>query len=457
MIQATERIDTIAKRCREHYNPFPETLINAMCQYLAGQGPLPQVQQEWKAARNITAYYYSNRFIILSDASSECLDELDLRILDICVAVSLVVPFLQIIAEQGPIEQAYTYLLSQGVDKRRILKELIEAGNYISNSEQVIALGRYLLSLLAEHSGDILNILAQGPWVHNSLPFIQLLLAARPAGYLDLAEQVAKAAQLQAITSYLIGDYAALLVKHDYARFHEWARQIAGSTSPGDEHARSVALHALLECNIDANIDLAIEAAHTPLGRYHWVHATLQCMGIQAAFQLDPVKYLPLVEEAAVSPNPSLGKCAVQLLKEADFEQARPILQRCIARGEIEAALKALAVLLQHEWPERQAYMLSLLSHRSKQMRDTLIKWLIQEALLKGEEYMVEALAPSLAHPNADARLAAVQALQRIGGEQARALLAARLDVEKSLKVKQAILDAVGVAAVAASDEAAPA
>jgi Domain of unknown function (DUF4132) len=101
-------------------------------------------------------------------------------------------------------------------------------------------------------------------------------------------------------------------------------------------------------------------------------------------------------------------------------------------------------VLLEHGWPERQAYMLSLLSHRSKQIRDALIKWLVKEG-----ESMVEPLAPALAHVNGDARLTAVLALQCIGGEQARSLLAARLDVEKSLKVKQAILDTVGVAALA--------
>jgi HEAT repeat protein len=448
-MEATERSEAIAKRCREHYHPYPETLINAICQYVTGQGTLTQLQQQWKAVGNIANHhYYCDRFIVLSGSENERLDEIDLRILDACIAVSAVGRFLQIIAEQDSIEQAYTYLLSQGVDKRHILKELIEAGNYVNKSEQVTALGKLLLSLMPEHSDEMLNILAEGPWVHMSLPFITLLLTTQPGGYLDLAWQIAQAAQ-QARITYQLGDYAALLARHDYTRFHEWARQIAGPASP--ERARITALQALLEYDEAANIDLAVEAFRTPPS-YQWDRVELQRLGLEAAYRFDPVQYLPLVEEATVSSNLYLGKHAVDLLKEVDFERARPILQRCVASGAIEVALKALDALLAHEWPERQQYMLSLLSHRSKALRGPLIEWLVKEG-----ERVIEPIAPSLAHPNADARLATVYALRRIGGEQARALLLARLDVEKSLKVKQAILDVVGVATAIASAEAAPA
>src|SRR5262249_26357526 len=142
-----------------------------------------------------------------------------------------------------------------------------------------------------------------------------------------------------------------------------------------------------------------------------------------------------LVEAASVSTSHDLGKYALDLLKELDFEQSRPMLQRVIAKADTDVALKALGILQEHEWPERRSYLLSLLAHRSKQIRYAQVKWLMKESLLTGKEPIIEDIAPYLAHSTADARLTAIDALQSIGGEQAHAMLAARLDVEKSLKV----------------------
>ncbi len=451
-MEVTERIEAIAKVCRDHYNPFPETLINAMCQYLAGQGSLAQIQQEWKAAGNITAYpYYRGRFIMLSDTSSERLDELDLRLLDICIVVAIVGEFFSKIAEGGPVTQARDYLLAQGMGEADIIKAFIDCYGFLhqdQDKEMVpTALGRLLLTYIPGQFEEILKNLPQGTWNSASQPFFTLLFISHPENYLDMAWQVANQAD-----PYQADGYAAELLKADPARFTEWARQVARTSIKHHPEHQNPTLEALLALDPAQHIDLALEAAHAPLGpyrRYRWSRAILQKLGVGAAYQLDPVKYLPLVEEAAVAPSPDLGKHAVELLKEADFEQARPILQRCIASGDTDAALKALDVLMEHEWPERQVYMISLLSHRSKQIRDALVKRLAKEG-----ERIVEPLAPSLAHPNAGTRLAAVQALQRIGGDQACSLLAARLDVEKSLKVKQAILDVVGVAAAADSSKA---
>lgn len=447
MIQATERIDTIAKRCREHYNPFPETLINAICQYLAAQGSLPQVKKEWKAAGQITAYpYYRSRFIVVSDASSNSLDELDLRLLDICTATETLGEFFSQIAWYGPVTQARDYLLAQGVIEADIINALIDCRDFTlqnKNEERVpTALGQLLLAYIPDQFAEMLKNLSSGNYSQSSALFT-LLLTARPENYLDMAWQVAQQADPDQTD-----DFAAELLKADPTRFTEWARQIAKTTIKNSQRYHYAVLEALLALDPAQHIDLAVEAAQAPLPTQSWYRAKLQSIGVEAAYRFDPVKYLPLVEKAATSPNPDLGKHTVQLLKEADFEQARPILQRCVASGDIEAALQALDVLLKHEWPERQQYMLSLFPHRSKQMRDALIGWLVKEG-----ERVIEPLAPTLAHKNADARLAAVQTLQRIGGEQARALLAARLDLEKSLKVKQAILDVVGAAAVAASSE----
>ena len=45
-MQATERIEAIAQQCRTRYNPYPEPLITAICQYVSGNGSLTIIQQE---------------------------------------------------------------------------------------------------------------------------------------------------------------------------------------------------------------------------------------------------------------------------------------------------------------------------------------------------------------------------------------------------------------------------
>jgi hypothetical protein len=442
-MQAAERIEAIAAKIREHYNPFPEPLINAICQYLAGQGTLAQVQKEWKAAGNATNYpYYRSRFIVLSEASAERLDELDLRLLDICLATNILHDFFSVIAVNGPVVQARDYALAQGTSEASIIEAMMECYSFVqqNNQGQMVptALGQLLLTYIPGQFDEILKHLNPTTWSHNSSPLFTMLMVARPEQYLDLGLQVAQHVQLNQADQY-----TAELFKADPARFGEWARQVATKTIQQQGQYEYPTLEALLALDPAQYIDLATAAAKAPLPTQRWYRPKPQSIGIEAAYRFDPKTYLPLVAEAAISSHPVLGKLAVNLMKDADFEQARPILQSCIAKGNTEAALPALDALLAHDWPERQAYMLSLLPHRSKQIRDALIQWLIKDG-----EGIVEPLAPSLAHSNADARLAAVLALQQIGGERVRALLAARLDLEKSLKVKQAILDVIGVAAL---------
>lgn len=438
-MQVTTRIEAIRNHCRSHF-PFPETLIDAICHYVESQGSLAQVQQEWKAAQWTIGYpYHTDRFIVLASTANEHLDELDLRLLDICIVTGTIKDFFECIAVNGPMIQARDHLLAQGATETDIIKACLECYNFIvqerDQERTPTALGRLLLTYLPTQFDEILKNVSRRQLNANRQALFALLFSARPADYLDMAWQIAQKAD-----PYQADDFAAALLKADPARFTEWARQVARASIQHHPVYWHPTLEALLKLDPAQHIDLAVEAACTPLDKYRWLGAKLQRTGLGAAYQLDPLKYLPLVEEATVAPNPHLGKYAVELLQSADFEQARPILQRCIANGATEAALQALDVLLEHDWPERLAYMLSLLAHRTKALRAALIRWLVQEG-----ESIVEPLAPFLMHSNADARLAAVQALQGIGGERARALLAARLDVEKSLKVKQAILDTVGV------------
>lgn len=439
-MQATERIESIAQHCRALRYPFPESFITAICHYLAGNGSLLVIQQEWQTTIPRIPYSYALQFITFANSNPEYLDEIDLRLLDICAATGTMNAFFSKIAVAGPVEQARDHLRATNLNESTIIEALMGCPEFYDNAGNPTVLGRLILAYIPEQFSEMLTILNKRPFRQ---PLFRLLLIAQPEDYLDMAWQVAKTAHGREADAY-----AAELLKADPARFTDWARQVARDTIQDNGFYHHQTLEALLELDPAQHIDLALEAAHAPLGG-RWNNGRSQYIGLKAAYRFDPVKYLSLVEEAAVSPNSYMGKCAVDLLKDADFEQTRPTLQRCVAGSDMEVALPALDALLEHKWPERQPYMLSLLPHRSKALRDALIGWLVKEG-----GCVIEPLATSLAHTNADARLAAVQTLQRIGGEQARALLAARLDAEKSLKVKQAILDVVGVATVADSSEA---
>jgi hypothetical protein len=437
-LSATERIEKIAEQCRAYQQWLPEAAIIVTCRYLAGEDVLDQVKQEWKQVNSNVLPYVAEKMVVLSDAPEQ-LDELDLRLLIACMAINTLGVFFQQIARQPRILQARDYLLQQGVSEERIALSLLDTRHdYLLNPTTPTALGALLLSSLPKHFPAVLGTLGPHTPGADFIPYylVALLLADPTSEHIEMAWQVA-----QLVNYYYQGPCAALLLKADPARFTEWARQIAGPANAANHQARLAALQALLEYDLAGNVDLVVEAARTPPGS-HWDQVQVQCLGLEAAYRFDPEKYLPLVEEAAVKQHPALGKKAVELLEKTYPPAARPVLQHCVASGHVEAALKALDVLLEYDWPERQAYMFSLLPHRSKQIRDSLLVWLVDEG-----QAIVEPLGTQLNHPNAVARLTVVQALGRIGGERALALLTARRESEKSQKVKQAIVDVVGVGA----------
>lgn len=444
-LSATERIAAIAERCRTYQSWLPATASSVTCRYLAGEDVLDQVRQEWKQVNSNMLSYAAEQMIVLSD-NGEQLDELDLRILTVCMAIDAPSVFLQKIAAQRRIAQARDYLLQHGVSEEQVALALVECYmRFLSKPDTPSPAGKLLLSYLPAHLPTLLQLIKNNPhtyWVH---PLTALLLTKHAPERIEMAWQVAQLAN-----DYEKGPCAALLLKADPGRFTAWARQIAGPANATNYQSRLAALQALLEYDVAGNIDLAVEAARTTPGRY-WDPVQVQCLGLETAYRFDPVKYLSLVEEVAAIQHPVIGKKAIELVEKADPATARPVLQHCVASGHVEAALKALEMLAKQDWPERQEYLLSLLAHCSKPVRDALVKVLIKE----GKD-VVEPLGAQLAHPNADARLTAVQALGRIGGKRAKELLAARRDSEKSQKVKQAIIDVVGAGAdIPASAEAA--
>jgi len=239
MIQAAERLETIAKQCRAPYSPFPESLITAICQYVSSAGSLTTIQQEWKAA-NLSTRFLSDRFIVISDPNTDQLDEMDLRMLDICIAVGCVDDFFRRISMAGPVEQVRDYLLARGTSEPDILRIILSCSYFLDREEKPNALGRLLLSYIPAYFPEILKNFSPGTWRSTREGLFRLLLFAQPKDYLDLAWQVAQTAQ-----SGEMDDYAAALLKADPARFTEWTRQVVRTLLQNHEDD-SEALEALL-------------------------------------------------------------------------------------------------------------------------------------------------------------------------------------------------------------------
>lgn len=176
-----ERIDAIEQRCRQHRR-YPETLVEAIVQYLKGQGTLAQARDEWQAAVQKKRYLYA-AFINLSDG--EVLDALDLRTLDLCIlADSLPNPLHQIL-QQSRFDQACDYLLNQGIDEQQLIGwMMILVEHAVDRQDQITRLGQCLLSYLPEQTDELLKGLrdqTEKPYKARLYPaFIKLLVKAQP-------------------------------------------------------------------------------------------------------------------------------------------------------------------------------------------------------------------------------------------------------------------------------------
>ena len=450
-----ERLDTIEVYCRTR-SRYPETLTDAILDYLKGSGSLEQVGAEWQEATEKKRYIYAV-FIHLSNARE--LDALDLRILDLCIVTTSIMNFLGNIQQQRRFDQARDYLLSHGVDEQQVLGYMVELmNNTVDGQGQPTRLGLRILAYLPERLDEILQMVEIRQGHYNArlfTSFIQLLVKAQPP-LLDLAWQaVQQREQHEPEPAYrsALGGCARLLLQVDAARFTGWVRKLAGPESRGNSASRAMALQALMELDPAQHIDLAVQATRQPFpSERRYNYAQVQIAGLHAAIAFDPVTYWPLLDEAVISQNYYLAAQAIKLLAAANFDLARPTLQHCLANGTSVSALLALKLLLKQPWNGREDYVLSLLAHRSKQVRERASTWLVAQG-----QAAIEGISPYLTHRSADARLAAVQTLAKIGGERAHALLAARLDPEKSLCVKAAILDAIGVPAARAAFQGTPA
>ncbi|HUY76098.1 MAG TPA: DUF4132 domain-containing protein [Ktedonobacterales bacterium] len=481
------RIEMLIARCREA--SMEEPFLVALARYLAGQGPLGAVMQEWQvkyrqwpilfpdklAAVRLPPYSTRHPEDAAEDANTSTeaddaqknaqddappivayeLDDMDRRALDLCNAIGQLERYFDHLPVGWPIEASRDYLMAQGMPEIGFVGHLsLYTTMYGFATGRQPAFAELIRTYVPNHFPALLRLLTSAPsWNRQYQEFAQLLLDGQPP-FVDEAWQVAQCAEQNGVTHQL-GDMARLLLDVDFPRFRDWAIHIADTGSPTHDSQRAAALEALLEHDRAGAIELAAKLVKEP-PNYRWDNMRLQKVALKAVYAFDAVRYWPLIEWAATAPR--LGATVIELLGAADatrIEPARLVLQSIVRRGEIDVARTALPLLLSSDtyaWDGRFDFAVEQLSHRSKHLREETAAWLAQQGAPTFDR-----VVPLLDHKSADARVAAVQTLTMLDGDRARSLLAPQIDGEKSQNVRQAMLDVLGASAAPNADTTAPA
>lgn len=400
------RLALIALEClHAHYS---EVLTLAITSYLAGAGSLEQLDQPWPEADEHRGTLLGPLLGPGSAFQPREFDAIDLRILDLCLWKHDLSNFLISYAHptQAPparLQQICDDLYRRELEVQTFLDLLADEryGSFypraIDAEGNLTPLGHLIRSYLPAH---LEQFDVQAKVLQRRAQLIQLLLAG-PDPLLDLARTIAERGRQgygesgslswrgPAYYYWALGQHLPRLLKADPERFTPLARQMAGPESPAypmdpeypfsreSQHGRLAALQALLAHDPARHIDLAVEAIHAPFSDGE--AGRLQCLGLTAAYQFDPARFFPLVEEAALSPNQYLSDVAVEFLVQAPFEQARQALQRCVAEGHPAAALKALPVLLSQSWEGQTDFACALLTDRFEAIRALASQWLVEQ------------------------------------------------------------------------------
>jgi hypothetical protein len=410
--------------------------VKAVCDFLLGQSKSDIAQ----VSASLYARWWLPRIVIdvlfVRQPEKITLTTLDQRALDLLVAQKgnqSALGFLFEVLSDSPLVAEVistllkTPLFKPGLKVGELLGMILRGNVQLTKDDRATALGRALLPHLLKHPREMLEA-AKSSHVHEMrLRLIQLLLTVQPPE-LDLADNLA------ALDKVDSGECAALLMQVDQRRFIKHALRLTEPGYPGDDKARLDALRTLMTLDPKTYADRATAAARTAASS-HGARIPLQCFGLEAAYKADPLKYWPLVEEALCSPIGQLAVCAARLSAQAPAEQSLPALRKCVAEASTDVALVALQSLLQ---VGGLSEALQALTHSSRQIRAKATEWLVNH-----KQEAAPAIGAYLDHRNVDVRLAAVDVLNALGDEPARALLQARLDKETSVPVKQAILDAL--------------
>lgn len=457
----TQALNQVALQCRSY--GYPAALTEAIIEYLAGDGSLLRVKDEWQTcctAQSRVLPFWG--YTLLQGAQGERLSRLEQRALDIALVTDSVQSCLYCMAMRGPIAQACAYLVAHDAPEAEVLDGVIQTGVFTyeaprgeqtegtENDEEnededddeflsatvnirPTAAGRLVLTYLPDRYDEILARVQRQRPMGQTL-FVKLLLAAEPP-YIDWAWEIAAQAP-----AHFLGDCAQDLLRADYARFAPWARQMVADTLTYDEDDRLDTLRALLARDTAGNTNLALRIARGELFTPGWYGNAARRLCLAALHRSDAVAYLPLVRETMLADDDALAVPAVRLLAGNEGEAEREALRATAAGGCPAAALAATEALLARAWEGRQAFSLTLLEHASKRMRDAGAAWLLSEG-----SAVFDAVAPLLVAGNADVRATVVAVLSRADAVRARPLLAERRVSDRSGKVRQAIDEAIGV------------
>ncbi len=440
MSTAAERLRLITELVQSQSSTLE--LAESINAYLAGQGTLDDVRATLATQERVFAPIYpawQEAAKLKSEAErSGPLDELDLRLLAVYPVLDSNPEILRFLTTSEQKQQALEFLRQNCFEPRTLLVGIhLTINHAFDENGQLTPFGEYLLplvqdtidALIAQHDPD--SQIWRWPHAWDYTPMLRLLLAANPSD-LERVWAIIYHSQEGLNPTIFVGEYARLLLQADPERATRWLRNIA--QLPRDARARTTALNLLMQRDPASHVDLAVEIARSPLPAYGWGEFELHLTALHAAYHFDPVAYFPLIEEAALGQQAQIAFRVVHDLSANTDEQTRQLLQRCVTSGVLQAAERALQALQGQQWEGKLDFMLSLLTHRFSSIRKEAWTWLAYQG-----DASLDPLTSLLADRSAAIRQSAAQTLGQIGSERAAVLLAARLDNEKSAKIRQAI------------------
>ncbi len=438
MLTTAERLRSIAEILESQMNP--PVLSQRILAYLSGQGSLDDVRAAWEAdpgqhlaSAPISIAWNEVHKLLAIAQGSDPLDEFELRYVAVSVVLFSYTHMLYGLGTTARMQQALEFL-RQSVSDPRILLMCAVATAYYAFRSPHSPLGQCLLSFVPETIDALAALESAWKWPRhwNYTGLVTLLLAATPPD-LEHAWLLVRLADQHGYASRpFMDECARLLLQADPERATEWARSLVQTHD--DAWIRTTILNLLMQRDPARHIDLAVEVARSPVSSKDWNEVRLREEALKAAYHFDPVAHSPLIEAAALGQHANLAYWAVGVLSQNRNEQTHQFLQRCVTDGVLLAAQRALNALTGQPWEGQQAFILSLLAHRFSDIRQKAWVWLARQG-----DASIELLTALLADRSAAIRLAAAQTLGQIGTELAAVLLAARLDNEKSAKIRQAI------------------
>jgi len=421
---------------------YPHQVVTLIQAYLSGEAEVePLIAQMnpatfgwpcFDACRMMARHFYEG-----PHSDPDALDALDRRIIDYFLAADDMVTLFRGANDSTIAEPERRILLiceelrARGETRASVASQLSQA-THLVEYERVMPTGRALITLYDNDLDAIGEIVDNEV---NAWNILELLSRTRPEQR-DLLWSLVPLA-LQYWSNWCVG----LMLRVDPERAVPWAAELIATPGRLRGYERHMALWALLKHDFAANIETAIAVARDTSPDSH-ADADASVYALRTVYESDPSAYLWLVEECAVSPVDAVAERAVELLAAADFARAAPGLRHCATAGASKTvAAKALAVLLDHEWPGRDDFAIARLGARSARVRETAARWLERQ-----DERVLPGVAAYLAHADPKVRALAALVVGRVGGDDALHLLRGRLGAETKPAARDAITQAISVA-----------